>query len=73
MWTAVAIFGFAAGPALGGALTQAFDWRAIFLAQVPVALAAAAVALVGVEFPSHSEGKSTPTESAPMPEVRWAR
>jgi predicted MFS family arabinose efflux permease len=43
-WTAVAIFGFAAGPALGGALTQAFDWRAIFLAQVPLALAAAASA-----------------------------
>lgn len=44
VWTAVAIFGFAAGPALGGALTQAFDWRAIFLVQVPIALAAAASA-----------------------------
>jgi MFS family permease len=40
VWTAVAIFGFAAGPALGGALTQAFDWRAIFVAQAPVAGAA---------------------------------
>ncbi len=40
-WTATAIFGFAAGPALGGALTQAFDWRAIFLVQVPLAAAAA--------------------------------
>jgi hypothetical protein len=27
----------AAGPALGGVLTQVFDWRAIFLLQVPVA------------------------------------
>ena len=44
VWTAVAIFGFAAGPALGGALTQAFDWRAIFLAQVPIAFAASIVA-----------------------------
>ena len=43
-WTAAAIFGFAAGPALGGALTQAFDWRAIFLVQVPIALAAAIAA-----------------------------
>ena len=43
-WTAAAIFGFAAGPALGGVLTQAIDWRAIFLVQVPVALAAAAAA-----------------------------
>jgi hypothetical protein len=40
-WTATAIFGFAAGPALGGALTQAFDWRAIFLVQAPLAAAAA--------------------------------
>ena len=40
-WTATAIFGFAAGPALGGALTQALDWRAIFLVQVPLAAAAA--------------------------------
>ena len=43
-WTATATFGFAAGPALGGALTQAFDWRAIFLAQAPVAAAAALAA-----------------------------
>ena len=43
-WTATAIFGFAAGPALGGALTQALDWRAIFFVQVPIAAAAAVVA-----------------------------
>jgi hypothetical protein len=49
VWTAVAIFGFAAGPALGGALTQAFDWRAIFLVQVPIALAASIVTFVGPE------------------------
>jgi len=45
LWSAAAIFGFAAGPALGGALTQALDWRAIFLVQVPVALAAAVAAI----------------------------
>jgi MFS transporter len=43
-WNAAAIFGFAAGPALGGALTQALDWRAIFLVQAPVAAAAAVAA-----------------------------
>jgi hypothetical protein len=43
-WNAAAIFGFAAGPALGGALTQALDWRAIFLVQAPVAGAAAVAA-----------------------------
>ncbi len=36
-----AVAGTAAGPALGGALTEAFDWRAIFIAQAPVALVAA--------------------------------
>ena len=42
IWVVAAVFGTAVGPALGGALTQAFDWRAIFLAQVVPALAAAA-------------------------------
>jgi predicted MFS family arabinose efflux permease len=46
LWTAASVFGTAVGPALGGALTQAFDWRAIFIAQVPLALAAAAACLV---------------------------
>jgi predicted MFS family arabinose efflux permease len=43
-WTAAGTIGLALGPALGGVLTQAFDWRAIFVAQAPVA----AVALVGI-------------------------
>lgn len=43
-WAAAAALGAAIGPAAGGVLTQVFDWRAIFLAQAPVAaLAAAAV------------------------------
>ena len=42
LWVLAAIVGTAAGPALGGALTQALDWRAIFLVQVPIALAGAA-------------------------------
>ncbi|MSW53321.1 MAG: MFS transporter, partial [Actinobacteria bacterium] len=46
LWVAAAIFGTAIGPALGGALTQAFDWRAIFLAQAPFGLLAAAACLV---------------------------
>jgi predicted MFS family arabinose efflux permease len=46
LWTTAALFGTAVGPALGGALTQAFDWRAIFFFQVPVALAAAAACLL---------------------------
>lgn len=40
-WLAAAVVGTAIGPALGGALTQLLDWRAIFLVQVPVVGAAA--------------------------------
>lgn len=43
LWVAAAVFGAAAGPAVGGVLTQAIDWRAIFIAQAPVAAAAAVV------------------------------
>jgi len=46
-WAVTGALGAALGPALGGFLTQAFDWRAIFVAQVPVALIAAFV-LAGV-------------------------
>ncbi len=45
-WVTAAAFGAAVGPALGGVLTQAFAWRAIFIVQVPVALLAL-LALVG--------------------------
>ncbi len=41
LWVGAAVAGTAAGPALGGVLTELFDWRAIFVAQAPIALAAA--------------------------------
>jgi predicted MFS family arabinose efflux permease len=44
LWTGAGTIGLALGPALGGVLTQAFDWRAIFIAQAPVA----ALGLVGL-------------------------
>lgn len=37
-WAAAAAAGAALGPAAGGALTQAFSWRGVFAAQVPLAL-----------------------------------
>jgi predicted MFS family arabinose efflux permease len=46
LWVGAAVFGTAVGPALGGALTQAFDWRAIFLIGLPVGLLAAAATLL---------------------------
>ena len=46
VWTIAGTIGAAVGPALGGVLTQLFDWQAIFVAQAPVA-GLALVATVG--------------------------
>jgi hypothetical protein len=46
LWFWAAVLASAIGPALGGALTQAFDWRAIFLVQAPIG-AIAALACLG--------------------------
>ncbi len=41
LWSSAAAVGAALGPTAGGVLTQLFDWRAIFIAQAPVAAASA--------------------------------
>ena len=52
-WRLASLLGFAAGPALGGALTQGFGWRSIFLLQAPAALAALPASLTaGSERPA---------------------
>ncbi len=56
VWTAAGTFGAAAGPALGGVLTQLFDWRAIFAFQAPVALVALVAAFESHLHP-HVEGE----------------
>jgi MFS family permease len=57
-WTAAGVLGAAVGPAAGGALTAAFGWRGIFLAQAPLAgLAVLAVAA--------SRGGSAPVGPSP--------
>ena len=63
LWTAAAVLGAAAGPALGGVLTELFDWRAIFLVQAPIGLLAA-VAFVGTRAPLE------PASAGPEPAVR---
>ncbi len=47
-WGLAGTLGAVLGPAVGGVLTELFDWRAIFIAQAPVA----AVALVSVATPA---------------------
>jgi predicted MFS family arabinose efflux permease len=63
VWIAAGTFGAAVGPALGGILTQAFDWPAIFVFQAPVALVGLVAALE-----SHAE-----PEAASQPEPAQAR
>jgi Major Facilitator Superfamily len=57
LWMAVSVVGVAVGPAIGGALTQAFDWRAIFVVQAPIALGAA-LALRGAPLPPAAEERA---------------
>jgi hypothetical protein len=56
VWTLAGTFGAALGPALGGILTQLFDWRAIFIAQAPVAVAGLVAAWLTHDEPTAAEG-----------------
>ncbi len=62
LWLGAAVLASAVGPALGGALTQAFDWRAIFLVGVPVGLAGAGAALA-----SRAPAAVAEEPAAPLP------
>jgi predicted MFS family arabinose efflux permease len=44
-WAAAGVAGAALGPVVGGLLTSAFSWRAIFVVQIPVVLLALPVAI----------------------------
>ncbi len=44
-WASAGVAGAALGPVVGGLLTSAFSWRAIFVAQIPVVLLALAPAI----------------------------
>jgi MFS family permease len=52
IWAAAGGIGAAAGPAIGGALTDAISWQAIFAVQVPLALAALAAVPRDVPAPA---------------------
>ena len=69
MWVVASVFGIAVGPALGGALTQAFSWRAIFLAQAPIVLPGMLVALraASAETVPEPANRDPDRPSAPLP------
>ena len=56
VWAALSGTGLVAGPVLGGVLTDAFGWRAIFLVNVPVALASMAITWRAPETPRRAHG-----------------
>lgn len=45
-WVSAGVIGTAAGPVLGGLLTEAISWQAIFVVQVPLAVLAVPAALM---------------------------
>jgi MFS family permease len=57
LWRLAALLGTAAGPAIGGALTQAFGWRSIFLFQAPAVLMALPAALGADDLPGVRLGR----------------
>jgi MFS family permease len=61
-WAAAGVAGAALGPVIGGLLTWAFSWRAIFVAQIPVVLLAlpAVIALRGRSVPRHANLDAPP-------------
>jgi predicted MFS family arabinose efflux permease len=59
VWLLASVLGLAAGPAIGGLLTQLFEWRAIFIFQVPLG---AAASLLTYTWPAIS---SRPPPAAP--------
>src|SRR5262249_22375962 len=63
MWALVGVLSLAVGPVVGGALTQAFSWRAIFVAQAPRPLVAVALRRTWAAPPD-------PAEPAPPRAVR---
>lgn len=54
LWIAAAVFGTAAGPALGGILTELLSWRWIFAVQLPIgAIGAAGCLATSIPLPTH--------------------
>jgi predicted MFS family arabinose efflux permease len=73
IWRLAALLGTAAGPAIGGALTQALGWRSIFLLQAPAGLAALPGCLTAplTGTAPRAARRPPPAASAPAPTCSW--
>lgn len=70
LWALAGVVGAALGPAVGGVLTEAFSWEAMFALQAPVALLAVA-GLVTVRVQRRADPPNRPEEPAaqrPVPQ-----
>jgi MFS family permease len=72
LWVGAAVFATAVGPAVGGALTEAFDWRAIFVFQVPLAAVGAVAAISGPAHPAPAPAPERPERFALRPALALA-
>jgi predicted MFS family arabinose efflux permease len=67
-WLLASVLGLAAGPAIGGVLTQVFEWRAIFILQVPVGVVASLVTYTWPAIAARpSPGPARPVQSNGRP------
>ena len=58
-WVTAGVVGTASGPVVGGLLTQAFSWQAIFVVQVPMAVLAVPAALAVPAVPTPAPGPTS--------------
>jgi predicted MFS family arabinose efflux permease len=72
LWRMAALLGTAAGPAIGGALTQALGWRSIFFVQAPAALAALPGCLSAAEVRLRRPRRAAPSDSRRPLVLRFA-
>ncbi len=59
-WVAAGVVGTASGPVLGGLLTEAISWQAIFVVQVPFAVLAVPAALAVAVVPETAPDRHRP-------------
>jgi hypothetical protein len=59
-WVSAGVIGTASGPVVGGLLTQAFSWQAIFVVQVPMAVLAVPAALAVPAVPTPTPDRHRP-------------